>query len=112
MYKITRPFETRVQETHAIKIKHPDRIPIIVEPRPDAPSIDKRKYLAPKDLVFSQFIYVIRKRLQLNSEHALFFFNGNTVINGQHTLSQIYNQYHDEDGFLYLSYDNENTFGS
>ena len=112
MYKTTRSFESRIQETQRMKTKHPDRIPILVEPRPNAPPIDKRKYMAPKDLVFSQFIYVIRKRLQIKPEHALFFFNENTLISSQHTLAQIYADRQDKDGFLYVAYDSENTFGS
>lgn len=36
--------------------------------------IDKKKYLVPSDLTCGQFVYVIRKRLKLPAEKAIFLF--------------------------------------
>ena len=36
------------------------------------PEIDKNKYLVPADLTCGQFIYTIRKRLQMPAEKAIF----------------------------------------
>ena len=69
-------FDKRVQESTNIKEKYTDRIPIIVEKHHtcNLPEIDKCKYLVPKDMTMSQFIFVIRKRIKLNSNQALFFY--------------------------------------
>ena len=38
------------------------------------PDIDKRKFLVPNDISVAQFMWIIRKRIQLPSEKALFLF--------------------------------------
>ena len=75
------------------------------------PKIDKVKYLVPKDLTMAQFMYVIRKRMELSSNSALFAFVNNTIPPSSSLLSDIYEQHKDEDGFLYITYSGEQTFG-
>jgi GABA(A) receptor-associated protein len=112
-FKLETSFEERVKESSTIKIKYPDRIPIICEKikNADLPSIDKKKYLVPTDLSFSQLTYVIRNRMRLPPEKTLFLFIGNTIPASSVTISQIYESEKDEDGFLYVRYSSENTFG-
>ena len=74
-YKSKISEETRIQECSRILNKHPDRLPIIVckDKRSNTlQDIDKQKYLVPKDMHLAQFIYVIRKRIKLKPEQALF----------------------------------------
>ena len=61
--------------------RYPDRIPVICEkePRSDIPPVDKRKYLIPMDLTVGQFVYVIRKRISISPEKAIFIFVNNTL---------------------------------
>jgi GABA(A) receptor-associated protein len=48
-----------------------------------------------------QFIFVIRKRLKLQPEQALFVYvNEKNIPPVSATLSEIYQQHKDEDGFL------------
>ena len=75
------------------------------------PEIDKRKFLVPNDISVAQFMWIIRKRIQLPSEKAIFLFVNKTIPQSSSTMGQIYNNYKDEDGFLYISYSGENTFG-
>ena len=94
--------------------KYPERIPIICEKGNDSniPGIDKTKYLIPKDLTVHQFTYVIRKRLNLNKEQALWLFvNGKYLVKGDTLMSQVYDKMKDPDGFLYISYSGENVYG-
>lgn len=51
-----------------------------------------------------QFIYVIRKRIKLAPEKALFIFIDETLIPTAAIMSSIYEEHKDEDGFLYISY--------
>ena len=72
----------------------------------------KNKFLVPSDLTIGQFVYVIRKRIQLGPEQALFIYVNNSILpQSSALLTTIYNEFQDEDGFLYITYSGENTFG-
>ena len=107
-------FETRLQESTKIRNKFPERIPTIVERSSQCkniPEIDKQKFLVPRDLTIGQFIYIIRKRLILPPEKALFIFINNTLPVSGSLMSELYAYHADKDGFLYVTYTGENTFG-
>eukprot|EP00483_Globobulimina_turgida_P002566 UN02570 len=115
MFKQEHSKEERKKESSRILSKYPDRIPVICEPQPrtyiPGKSI-KKKYLVPYDLTVGQFVYVIRKRLQLTPELAIFCFVNNTLPSTGKLMSQIYKEYKDEDGFLYTTYCGQNCYGS
>merc|ERR1712137_90260 len=113
-FKSQHSFEKRKAEAQRIRAKYPDRIPVICEKaeRSDIPDIDKKKYLVPSDLTFGQFVYVIRKRIKLTPEKAIFIFVNNTLPPTASLMSQIYKEQANEDGFLYVTYSGESTFGS
>ena len=73
--------------------------------------IDKRKYLVPKDLNINQFTFIIRKRINLDPSQAIFIMIDNTLCPSNTTVGEIYEDKHDKDGFLYVTYSSENTFG-
>lgn len=106
-------YKYRKLESTKILLKYPSRIPIIVEKYKDSQlkDIDKNKYLVPKDLYLNQFIYVIRKRIKLSPSESLFIMINNELCPSNMILSEIYDKYVDEDGFLYITYTSENTFG-
>ena len=56
-------------------------------------------------------MYVIRKRLKLNSSDALYLFANGHIMTCSNILSVAYDNYRDSDGFLYLKYSKESTFG-
>lgn len=105
--------EKRKAEAERILTRFPDRLPVICEKveTSDIADIDKRKYLVPKDLSVGQFVYVIRKRIKLPSEKAIFIFVNDILPPTASLMSRIYEEHHDEDGFLYVLYSGENTFG-
>merc|ERR1712168_1717072 len=107
-------FESREAESKKIRQKHPDRIPVVVEkaPRSSIQNIDKRKFLVPTDLTVAQFMYIIRKRIQLAPEKAMFLFVNKVLPTTSSTMGAIYEEHKDEDGFLYIAYSGENTFGN
>lgn len=112
-FKNEHPLDRRKSEAERIRQKYPDRIPVICEKadRSDIPDIDKKKYLVPADLTVGQFIYVIRKRIKLPPERAIFIFVSNVIPPTAALMSTIYEEQKDEDGFLYITYSGENTFG-
>ena len=111
-FKDSHDFEDRKEESDRIRAKYPSRIPVIVEPYDhNVPMIDRKKFLVPDDLSFANFIYVIRKRIQLNNEISLYLFVNGKLMNSGNFLSSIYDTYKDKDGFLYVVYSTEATFG-
>lgn len=115
LFKEKQTFEQRLNESTNIKNKFPGRIPVIVEMASsasgDLPMIDKNKFLVPGDLSLGQFIFVIRRRLSLAPEKALFIFVNNNLPLTSNLMREIYGNYKDDDGFLYIKYASENTFG-
>ena len=115
-YKNQFSFEKRENECNAILNKHYDKVAIIIEMSQSAstntPCIPKRKFLASPDMSFYEFLVVIRERFKLNPNQAiLFFVNDNILITTTMKISELYNEYRDHDGFVYLKYTTENAFG-
>ncbi|KAH3743229.1 autophagy protein 8 [Pelomyxa schiedti] len=108
------PIEKRREVADRIRAKYGDRIPVIVEkaPKSNAPDLEKKKYLVPADLNVGKFVYEIRKHMKLKPESSIFLFVNNTLPPTASTMSLIYERYHDDDGFLYMTYSGENTFGA
>lgn len=114
LFKDKYNFETRKAESGKIKDKYPDRYPVIVHKnqKSDLPNIEKSKFLVPGDLTLGQFIYIVRRRINLDEKDSLFLFIDNSVIGaGSESIESIYQKHLDEDGFLYITYCNENVFG-
>ena len=106
-------FEKRISESNRIMKKFPDRIPAIVEKSQHSTigDIDNNKYLVPKDITVSQFTYVIRKKVKLSSEQAIFLFINNSLPASSELMSTVYENNKDRDQFLYVTFSGENTFG-
>lgn len=113
VYKEEHPFEKRRSEGEKIRKKYPDRVPVIVEKAPKARigDLDKKKYLVPSDLTVGQFYFLIRKRIHLRAEDALFFFVNNVIPPTSATMGQLYQEHHEEDFFLYIAYSDESVYG-
>jgi GABA(A) receptor-associated protein len=113
-FKESNPLETRIYEAGRIMDKFPGRIPVIVErslKSLDIAQIDKTKFLVPSSLTIGQFMFIIRKRIELSSEQALFLYVGNVLPTTSSIMSELYSLYKDSDNFLYCTYTGENVFG-
>ena len=106
-------FEERKRQSLKMREKYPDRCCIIVNKMKGAnvPDIDKNKYLVPKTITIGQFVYVIRKRICLPQDKALFIYVGNILPSTSHFIGDIYNNHVADDGLLYITYAGETTFG-
>jgi len=103
--------EKRKEQSENIMIKYPNRLPIICDVSRRLPNIDKHKYLIPDDLKSESFMIVIRKRIKLEPEQAMYFFVNNKLLSTNQFMSHVYDKHKDEDGFLYVYACAENTFG-
>ena len=101
-------------EVDKLRAKFPGKIPIFVTRASNArdlPDLPKHKFLAPSHLTIGQFIYVIRRHIQLPPEKALFVFVNNTLPTSSSFLSEVYANNKSPDGALRMTYTSENTFG-
>ena len=73
--------------------------------------LDKKKYLVPSDLTVGQFYFLIRKRISLKQEDALFFFVNDVYPSTSATMGSLYQEHHEEDFFLYIAYSDESVYG-
>lgn len=113
-FKKEKTLSERKDEYQRICTKYPDLIPVICERMSgsELPESQRRKYLVPRDITMGQFKYVIRKRIELLPDQALFVFVNNTVLAPtQAMISEVHKEHADEDGFLYMVYNGESTFG-
>ena len=112
-FKDSKTFDERLVESNKITEKYPNRIPIIINKSEESTlkDIDKQKYLVPNELTFSQFVYIVRKRIHLNESESLFLFINNKLVPSNKSMKEVYDVDKDNDGFLYVNYTNENTFG-
>ena len=77
-----------------------------------APKLDRNKYLVPQDITMGEFMFVIRKRMNLSPEKSIYMFVGNeSLAPVSHTMGMIYDHHKDNDQFLYIRYSSESTFG-
>ncbi len=92
-----------------LKSKYPDKIPVIVK----GINIDKKKYLVPNDFTISQFVYIIRKQLELKPEQGLYCmikYGGDKGCSIIPKHSDLVSQYEKGD-YLHIYFVLENTFG-
>jgi GABA(A) receptor-associated protein len=101
-----------MNEYQRIMDKYPDRIPVIIKKANSKdPDIDRTKYLVPKDITFGSFVYIIRQRLKMKPDQALFIFVNNSLVNQTEIMSFVYKKYKSSEGSLNLVYTLESTFG-
>ncbi|KAE8734203.1 Autophagy-related protein 8D [Hibiscus syriacus] len=129
-----RTLEQRQEESKTILTKYPDRVPsigisdrtarncslrmslcqkVMIErySMTDLPDIEKNKFLVPRDMSVGQFIHILTRRLQLSPGKALVVFVNNTLPQTASLMGSVYSSFKDEDGFLYMCYSTEKTFG-
>ena len=100
-------------ECKKIQAKYPDRIPTIITRGrgADFPQLESSKFLIPKDITIGHFIYVLRTKVKLRPEQAIFIFSNDVLPANTMLVSQLYERNISKDGFLYLTITSENTFG-
>tara|TARA_B100001093_G_C26288005_1_gene784020 strand:+ start:40 stop:453 length:414 start_codon:yes stop_codon:yes gene_type:complete len=114
-FKRKRSFVKRLEESNRIISKYPERIPLIVcraTTCKDVPDIDRHKYLVPRDLSIGQFMHVIRQRIKLEPHISIYLMINDFIMPAtSQLLGVIYNEHSDDDGFMYITYTGESTFG-
>ncbi len=120
---VRRTTERRKLLSKKIVTTYASRCPVIVEPASArAPAISKNKFLSPTDMTVGAFIAELKRHLVRPegdnnkaeaANQAIFVFTASTHLPiSSWTMSQLYDKHKNADGFLYLFYDSENTFGN
>ena len=106
--------EERQNSVQSMINAYPGRCCLYIERMPTCKTVDditKKKYLVPNTLETDQLIYLIRGRLKLKKEDALFLYINKRMLSGQRPIGDLYKKYKSEDDFLYIKYASENCFG-
>jgi GABA(A) receptor-associated protein len=110
--------DERRRQSNRLRSKFRDRVPVIANAANErtvaacGEGTPKSKYLVPNDLSFGEFMYIIRKRIKVDEKQALVGFVNSLLPPNAKSMSELYSESSSEDGFLYITYSLENTFGS
>ena len=111
---VERTLEERQNESSVMLKRYPGRSCIYIEKSADCKNLadlTKNKFLVPNTLTSDQLMYLIRSRLILKKEEALFFFIGKKMMTGRIPVGDLHKKYGADDNFLYIKYASENCFG-
>ena len=113
-FKEKHSFESRLTESTKVIIKYPDRVPIIVENDQNILHNEqfKNKYLVPRDMTITQFMYTLRRKITIGQEHGLYMFISGMIPSSNSLIGNLYEEYKDKDKYLYIILKMENTFGN
>jgi len=104
----------KIREGEASRLleQFPDRVPVLISHVGKDITIDKRKYLVPKNLELGQFLHILRRRSTLRPTDAIFLFisSKNLLVPMNKEMGSLHAQL-SEEGFLNISLQKENTFG-
>lgn len=87
-----------------------DVVPIIVSSN-DFPDIHQKKYFARKDLSVAAFIFILRKKLTIAPEAAIYLSANGSMITSGDLLITVFERYKSPAGILYVDCHVENVFG-
>jgi GABA(A) receptor-associated protein len=117
-YRTRRSITQRREEFRKLHARFPDKIPVICEPAPRSnitlrPGMKKTaKFLTDFDKPVHELLGAIRSRMRLLPEQSLFLLVNNSIVSSGDIMATLYERESSQDGFLYLTFTGENTFGS
>ena len=107
------PRPIRIKRAQEIKYKYYPRLPLLIDRfQKKDPLLKSNKFLVSPTIQFSEFMILLRKQLKMEPYQALFLCSkSGNPINMSETVGQVYHHIGNPDGFLYIVYSLENTFG-
>ncbi|CAB1337532.1 unnamed protein product [Coregonus sp. 'balchen'] len=114
-FKQRKCLATRKHEVFSIRTKFPNKLPVIVERylrEKTLPLLNKTKFLVPFELTLGQFLCLLRSKIDLESTQALYLLVSERSMSCMSSsMGEVYSQYSDPDGFLYITYASQDMFG-
>ena len=102
--------DAKRKEYEKIKLEFPHHTPVIVF-APDELKLNKHKFLIQKDMTVGQFMYILRSRITIHENDAIFLFVNNSMVSVSQLISIVYKEHKSECGFVYFHLQKESTFG-
>jgi hypothetical protein len=85
----------------------PDKVPVIV-----ADSKSMKKFLVPRRISLNEFVFFYRQKMNLQSKTAIFVeIKGQKYISFKVTFEELYRDFKNDDGLLYLQMIQEDSLG-
>ena len=97
------PFEERKLHSEQLLKENPGRVPIVVSSENGRLKLIKFEFLVPKTLKVIHFTSTLRRSINLDPENAIYLYIDSHMLRQDKFISEIYDQYHNEDGFLYIN---------
>ncbi len=115
-YRESTSFNQRKNKSLLLLERFEGRVPIILEKsNKDSvlPFPTKYKYIISLDMTIANVLNILKKNLNINETISIYLMckDHNIMLSGSQSIEYIYNNYKNEDGFLYLTYCSENVFG-
>jgi len=104
--------QSRLKKSRSILRRYPDKIPIIINSNTPEIKLTSTNFIIPDNMTMLMFVCYIRKNITLNQNQSIYIFTEkNTLIPCSYSLNRVYNEYKNQDGYLYLTLTLEETFG-
>ncbi len=102
-------FEDRKKKSSVLLTKYPDKIPVILEKSKKdkyLPKNNKTKLLIAHNMTVSNILTLLKNNTNINSTTSIYIMvsDKNIMLSGSQSIVEIYNNYKNTDGFLYLEY--------
>lgn len=105
----------RLAESQKLRQSFSGKVPVIIERQENTKNnynLPNNKFLVPKWFTFHEFLYLLRQKLNLKKQEALYVTVGNgTFPTMNRSFNSIYEEFKNPDGFLYIIYSSEAIWG-
>ena len=109
-------FDERIRQANRFKSRFPNSVPVVSRKEEKCllpEKLHNQLFLVPRSLAASEFTALIRKKVNLPRTQAMMLFvDGKVLVTADVTISELYDRYHAEDGFLYVICTDHEAFGS
>jgi GABA(A) receptor-associated protein len=108
-------------EARRILAKYPDRLPVVLRPGPRTEGPEgPLKFLAPRSMPVGEFKYVVHKHMKSQqstekeqlASSTIYLLVGRNALQTGEAMESVYERYKSEDGFIYMTWNYENTLGA
>ena len=104
-------FGKRLQLYKKIVENNENLIPIIIQVHKNCKlKLNREKWLVDSEITISELLIKLREQTNIENNETIFIFNvGKKLLNTMDNMKDLYRNYKDDDGFLYLIISLENT---
>jgi hypothetical protein len=119
-FRNTHSIEERKRISGQILAKYKDKACIIIEKsklcKDKSITIKRTKYLADKSITIGELVNRVKKEIENIRDQAIFILIVDKNMRGisptmSSNINEMYTKYHHDDGFMYMEFLCENTFG-